>query len=75
MEFQATNYKPEDICRIMREWTDLDRKDFGKSIHRTERSVRSLETGERNLTVQTLIDIAKTHDIKIIIKKEVKERK
>lgn len=75
MEFQANDYKPEEICRIMREWTDLDRKDFGKSIHRTERSVRSLETGERNLTVQTLIEIAKVHNIKIIIKKEGKERK
>lgn len=75
MEFQATDYKPEDICRIMREWTDLDRENFGKSIHRTERSIRSLETGERSLTVQTLLDIAKAHDIKIIIKKDVKERK
>lgn len=75
VEFLANDYKPEDICRIMREWTDLDRTDFGKSIHRTERSVRSLETGERNLTVQTLLDIAKAHNIKIIIKKEVKERK
>ena len=75
MEFQATDYKPEDICRIMREWTDLERKDFGKSIHRTERSVRSLETGERTFSVQTLLDIAKAHDIKIIIKKDVKERK
>lgn len=75
MEFQATDYKPEEICRIMREWTDLDRNDFGKTIHRTERSIRSLETGERNLTVQTLLDIAKTHNIKIIIKKEAKSRK
>lgn len=70
MKFLANDYKPEDICKIMREWTDLNRKDFGKSIHRTERSIRSLETGERHITVQTLLDIAKTHNIKIIIEKE-----
>ena len=75
MEFLANDYKPEDICRIMREWTELERSEFGKSIHRTERSIRSLETGERHLTVQTLLDIAKTHNIKIIIKKEVTGRK
>ena len=57
------------------EWTELERSEFGKSIHRTERSIRSLETGERHLTVQTLFDIAKTHNIKIIIKKEVKDSK
>ncbi len=75
MEFLANDYKHEDICRIMREWTELERSEFGKSIHRTERSIRSLETGERHLTVQTLLDIAKTHNIKIIIKKEVKDSK
>lgn len=70
MKLIANEYETKDICRIMREWTDLNRKDFGKSIYRTERSVRSLETGERNLTLQTLIDIANAHNIQIIIKKE-----
>lgn len=75
MKLVANEYTPEDICRILREWTDLPRKEFGESIHRSERSIRSLETGERHLTVQTLLEIAKAHNIKIIIEKEVNSPK
>ncbi len=72
----ANDYKPEDICRIMREWTELDREDFGKSVHRTKRSIQSLETGQRHFTVQTLLDIAKAHNMNVIIeKKEVEAKK
>lgn len=71
----ANDYKPEEICKILREWTNLTQNEFGKTIHRTERSVRSLETGERHLTVETLLNIAKAHGMKIIIEKEVNEPK
>lgn len=75
MQFQATEYEPKDICRMMREWTNLTQDAFGKTIHRTGRSVRMLENGESHLTVETLLKIAKTHGIKITIEKEVKEPK
>ncbi len=75
MKLLANDYKPEEICKILREWTNLTQTEFGKTIHRTERSVRSLETGERHLTVETLLSIAKAHGMKIIIEKEVNEPK
>lgn len=75
MKLLANDYKPEEICKILREWTNLTQTEFGKTIHRTERSVRSLETGERHLTVETLLNIAKAHGMKIIIEKEVNEPK
>lgn len=60
---------------MLREWTNLTQEQFGKTIHRSDRSVRMLESGESHLTVETLLKIAKTHGIKITVEKEVKEPK
>lgn len=70
MKLKATEYTTEEILKILREWTGLTQKDFGKSISRTERSIQSLESGDRHLTVDTLLQIAKTHNIKIVISKD-----
>lgn len=75
MKFQATEYSPNDICKMMREWTNLTQEEFGKTIHRSGRNVRMLESGQSHLSVETLLKIAKTHNIKITIEKEVKEPK
>lgn len=75
MKFIANDYLPKDIFKIIRESTNLTQPEFGKTINRSERSVRSLETGERQLSVQTLLEIAKAHNIKIIIEKEERPKK
>ena len=71
----ANDYTPQEIAKLMREATDLTQKEFGKTISRSERSVRSLESGTRHLTVQTLLNIAKAHNFKVIITKEDKAEK
>lgn len=70
VRLQADEYTTEEILKILREWTGLTQKEFGKTIHRTERGVQALETGYRHLTVDTLLQIAKTHNIKIVITKD-----
>ncbi len=70
MKIEATEYTTEEILKIMREWTGLTQKEFGKTIHRSESSIHSLETGKRHLSVDTLLQIAKKHNIKIIITTE-----
>ena len=70
VKLQAENYSTEDILRILREWTGLTQKEFGKTINRSERSVQSLESGNRHCTVDTLLHIIKTHNMKIVITKE-----
>lgn len=75
MKFQATDYTPEDICRMLREWVNMTQEEFGRTINRSGRSVRMLESGESHLTVETLLNIAKTHGIKITVEKEVREKK
>ena len=71
----ANEFTPQEIAKILREWTDLNQKQFGESIHRSERSVRYIESGSRHLTVETLLTIAKAHNMKVIIQKEDKAEK
>lgn len=75
MKMLLTEYEPHEMCRIIREWTDLTQNEFGKTINRSDRSIRLLESGKSHLTVETLVKIAKTHGIKITIEKEVEPKK
>lgn len=72
MKIVVNDYTPQEIVKLLREATDLTQKEFGKTINRSERSVRTLESGTRHLTVETLLNIANTHNFKIIIEKEDK---
>ena len=70
MKIIANKCTPEEISKLLRDSTKLTQDDFGKSINRTGRSIRMLESGERHLTVDTLIQICNTHNIKFILEKE-----
>ncbi|MCI8641760.1 MAG: helix-turn-helix transcriptional regulator [Clostridia bacterium] len=72
MKIVANDYNPQEIIRIIREWTELSQKDFGKTIHRSERGIQAFELGKRNYNMQTLIQIANTHGITITIEKKGK---
>ncbi len=73
MKIIANNYNPQEIMRIIREWTGLSQKEFGKTIHRSERGIQAFELGNRNYNLQTLIQIANTHGLTITIEKKAKE--
>lgn len=73
MKLQATDYTTEEILKILREWTGLTQKEFGKKVNRSERSIQSLEAGNRHLTVDTLLQIAKANKISIVISKDASE--
>ena len=70
MKMIATDYNSADIMRIMREWTGLEQADFGKTIKKSERTVRAYEAGDINVTVNMLLDIARKNGIEIIIRKK-----
>lgn len=72
MQLKATDYTANEILKIMREWTGLTQREFAESIYRTERNIQSYEQAERQMTVETLLQIAKTHGIDITISKDVK---
>jgi len=72
MKIIANDYSPKEIIRIIREWTELTQKEFGKSINRSEKGIQAFELGARNYDMSTLIQIANTHGLKIIIEKKGK---
>ena len=69
MKIVANDYETNDIIRIIREWAELSPKEFGKTIHRAERTIYGYENGSRSYTINTLMDIAKKHGLKITIEK------
>ncbi len=68
----ANDYAPKEIIRVIRDWTELTQKEFGKTIHRSEKGIQAFELGTRNYDVRTLIQIANVHGLKITIEKEEK---
>lgn len=73
MKIKANDYNAGEIIKIIREWTELSQKDFGKSIHRSRDSINSIENGRNRVFLETLLEIAKTHDITITIEKKRKK--
>ena len=72
MKFRLNDYETKDVMRILRKWTELDRKEFGKSISRSAKSIKSYLNGERNYTVQLLKDIIKKYNITVVFEKNKK---
>ena len=72
MKFRLNDYEAKDVIRILREWTELDRKEFGKSINRSSNSIKSYENGTRNYTVKLLQDIIKQYNITVVFEKNKK---
>lgn len=70
MKMIVNNYEPKDIIKIIREWTELTQKDFGKSINRSLRGIQDYEAGRRCYNINTLLDIAEKHNLTITIEKK-----
>ena len=70
MKLIANDYEPNDIFRIIREWTELTQKDFAKTVNRSTRSIQDYEAGITKYSMNMLLDIAKKHNLKITIEKK-----
>ena len=65
-----SDYEPKDVIRIIREWTKLTQKEFGKSIGKAERTIQDYEAGRSRYYIDTLYKIAEVHNIEIVITKK-----
>lgn len=70
MKIIANNYKPNEIIKIIREWTELTQKEFGETINRSRDSINNLENGRNKYYFATLMEIAKEHNLIITIEKK-----
>ncbi len=70
MKIIANNYEAKDIIKFIRESTELTQNEFGKSINKSLRTIQDYESGRRRYNIETLLDIAKKHNITITIEKK-----
>ena len=70
MKIVSNNYEPKDAIRIIREWTELERSEFGKTINRAGDTIKNYELGRNNYSVLLLKEIAKKHNLIITIEKK-----
>lgn len=70
MKLNLKDYSKGEAIRIIREWTNLTKKDFAKRIGKSKRTLEQYEAGTVNYGVETLKVIAKEFNIDIIIEKK-----
>ena len=70
MRIKANDYNPEDIIKIIREWSGLTQADFGKMLDRSKHSIQSMELGRNNIYLHTLLEIAHKQGLTITIEKD-----
>ena len=70
MKLTFNKYEPNEVIKIIRQWTNLTQKEFGKTINKKERTIQDYESGRRRYYVNTLKNICKVHNITITIEKK-----
>ena len=70
MQIKANNYKPKEIVKFIREWTELTQNDFAKSINRSRKTIEGYEYGTINVSLATFLKMCKEHNIEVIVRKK-----
>lgn len=71
MRINANDYQAKDIVRIIREWTELNQKEFGKTISRSRDSINNIENGRNRMYLNDFLEMCKKHNVKITIEKRM----
>lgn len=72
MKINANNYEAKDIVKFIREWTELNQRDFGKTINRSRDSINNIENGRNRMYLNDFLEMCKTHNVNVIIEKQKK---
>ncbi len=70
MKVNLKDYGRGAFIKIIREWTGLTQKEFGKQIGRSERTIQEYEAGTTNYNINTLEKIIEKFNISIIAEKK-----
>ena len=69
MKIVANDYEPNEVLKIIRKWTGLSQKEFAETLNRTRDSINNIENNRNKMYFNTLMEIAKIHNITITIEK------
>ncbi len=74
MKINAKDYKPNEIIKFLRQYTNLTQKEFAKKAKLSKSSIEKYEYGMVNYTFETLMQIAELNDLEIIIQSKKKNK-
>lgn len=72
MEFKASNYKPNEILKFIRQNGDLTQESLAKKINKSKNWVKNNEQGLNRYYFEDLIKIADICNVEIIFKERKK---
>ena len=67
MRLIFNDYQPNEVVKIIREWTELNQTEFGKRIGKSLRTIQDYESGKTKYNSITLKKICKEFRIEINI--------
>ncbi len=71
MKVTSEHYKPEEMFKILREWSGLTQEEFGNLIGKNGRSwAKGIERGVNRFYFSDIYDIAKKLNITITFEKK-----
>lgn len=73
MKLIANDYTPKLILKTIREWSELNQTEFGKTINRSRDSINNIENGRNRMYLNDFIEMCNKHNIKIILEKSTKK--
>ena len=69
MKVNLKDYGKGIFIKIIREWSGLTQKEFGKLINKSERTIQGYESGKINYKISLLEELTKKLNITIIAEK------
>ena len=70
MKIIANNYKPKEIIKIIREWSEKTQPEFAKIINKSKDTIQSYELGRNKISLDNFMEIAKKENLIITIEKK-----
>lgn len=71
MKLIANEYEPNEVFKIIREWTGLTQEELAKELSRRSRhGIKEIETGNVRFYYETILEICKRHNITITFEKK-----
>lgn len=70
MKIIANNYKPKEILKIIRDWSELTQKEFAQTINKSKDTIQSYELGRNKISLDCFMEIAKKQNLIITIEKQ-----
>ena len=70
MKIIANEYQAKDIIRIIREWTEKNQKEFGKTFQKSRDSINNYENGRNRIYLNDFLKMCNNNKIKITLEKK-----